>query len=452
MEYPRKLYLINEDSESEKSSLQKTDISNLPFYELNFFSTHNSAIHDCQIGCNSNMDQIKRYLKFIEFFPICIELDLINTDNTDNGILIGHLTKNNMNQIYCYTVINSILNDIGTFYPLVIVCDNSTLYKRIKIPRNKEEEDNLATAMESVLERCKRIFDRDKMVPNKEMESSTPLSELMNKVLFRFKDKDNQANITEPMGVTKAINAGVLSEKINVQIKKIMVDEKITALKNKAIIRTYPKMSRGLFAFKEVKRRLSGGISSTGDNETLTQLNKDFSKHIFSPNHRINFFSFNSYSIEDPNMQKLIKKFANLYNNLNELPDTIDVSVGGNVENQNLVWNNRNINQQTLSTPPQNMDENFVQVKDTEIFRMLDLYEDDEMDDPLPPDPIPIVANNDPLPIGEKRVSKVGGSKKYKKKTKNKKTKNKNKKTKNKNKKKKKKKKTKKKKKKINLF
>ena len=309
MEYQRKLYLIDEDFESEKSSLTKAEIDTLPFYELNFFSTHNSAIHDCQIGCNSNMDQIKRYLKFIKFFPICIELDLINTDN---GILIGHLTKNNMSQIYCYNVINSILNDIGTFYPLVIVCDNSTLYKRLWEDRDEEEEQNLATAMKSVLERCKRIFDRDKMVPNEEMNSLTPLSELMNKVLFRFKDKDNQANITDPMGVTKAITVGLMSAEINVQIEKIMVDKKIKALKNKAIIRTYPRMGDGTFAFKEAKRRVG---SLTGDNENLTKLNKDFLEHIFLPNHKINFFSFNSYSIEDLEMQTLIKNFATLYNN-----------------------------------------------------------------------------------------------------------------------------------------
>ena len=69
----RELFLINEDLESEKSSKTKEEINNLPFYKLNFFSTHNSAINKCQIGCNSNMNEIRRYLKFIEFFPICIE-------------------------------------------------------------------------------------------------------------------------------------------------------------------------------------------------------------------------------------------------------------------------------------------------------------------------------------------------------------------------------------------
>ena len=328
MEYQRKLYLINEESELAKSSLtksslQKTELDRLPFYELNFFSTHNSAINKCQIGCNSNMKEISRYLKFIQFFPICIELDLIYNDK---GTFVGHLTNNNTPIKEVLESISTILEDVkksvqeNKIYPLVIVLDNSTLYKGILqmtelFNRTQTQKDNLATYMRGVLVNCKTFFNGNTV--DGQVSCSDPLSELMNKVLFRFKDEKNIANITENMGVSKAINVGDIS--ISDQIGKIMVDKKITPLENKAIIRTYPRMANVIFIMKASKRRGSLGLLDTGDNENLKQLNKDFLKHIFSPNHKINFFSFNSYSIEESEMQTLIKKFATLYGNT--IPD-----------------------------------------------------------------------------------------------------------------------------------
>jgi len=315
----RDLYLINEKSEEleTKSSLTKVKINTLPFHELNFFSTHNSAINKCQIGCNSNMNEIKRYLKFIEFFPICIELDLIYNAK---GTFVGHLTKKNMPIKEVCTSISKILKEAQTtltkrdvtkeIYPLVIVFDNSTLYKGILqitelLNRTQDQKESLAKYMKKLLVDCKTSFE-GKTVEGP-ISSSARLSELMNKVLFRFKDEDNEANITENMGVSKAINVG---KDITTQCNTIMRE-----LGNEAIIRTYPHMPNRTFVAKASIRKLTRGIIGIGDNGNLKQLNKAFLPHIFSRTHKINFFSFNSYSIEDPDMRKLIKKFATLYGN-----------------------------------------------------------------------------------------------------------------------------------------
>ena len=66
------------------------------FKDLPFLSTHNSTLIDAQLCGTVSMELIERTLNMLEFFPICIELDVCKYSKQGaliNTTFIDHYSK-----------------------------------------------------------------------------------------------------------------------------------------------------------------------------------------------------------------------------------------------------------------------------------------------------------------------------------------------------------------------
>ena len=159
----------------------------LLFKNIKFMSTHNSFIAPCQFGCYVTTFYVNQYIENLAYFPICIEID-IRKKKIGGDIIVAHMTKNalKLTDVFQFILekIQKIKGEHEYFYPLLLSIDTSQIKNA-----GKEILQEIAT-----LFRGKEGEEGEKTFKNylisKKQKSNimeTPLEELMNKVILRYR-------------------------------------------------------------------------------------------------------------------------------------------------------------------------------------------------------------------------------------------------------------------------
>lgn len=296
--------------------------TNLSFKDLICFSTHNSLIIGRQVHGQVSLEPLGIYLPFLQYFPICFEIDIDPSSHKDY-ILIGHISKKKLD----FSVFLKYLSDLykiivdygkllypeKLLYPLILSFDIS------KIQSN-------TTKCTEILNKVIELLDADDVLQNyilRTVELDTKLTSLMNKILLRWGHEQPPATITSKMGssiclpqhnggmVTDCLAKSFSSATCNVSkedmIKDISKQLTITYQKDK-FMRAYPNACC-VSLVGSVTAGLTGSKNNTQDYKTL---NSTLSDIVFY-NHGINCMAFNIHDIDPTKLGILLIKFYKLY-------------------------------------------------------------------------------------------------------------------------------------------
>ena len=271
--------------------------SSIPLKYIKFFSTHNSYVNKLQILGEITDKNVKQYLKYINKFPICIELDIDSSSDICNEIIIDHYSfNNNIKLCKILNYIKTQLLQFKSFYPLVLNVDISNIKKK----HHKITGNNIMNCFINIFKNkcnnCNKIKTRCNITSNtikirtindklEVLNNNTPLSELMNTVLIRM---NNYSNI-------KKTNYSIMHNPVNIKLS--------ASQKHNNVLRVYPNMIYSLLNYNSeelVNLHYEGFLTNTDQHTDYKY---------------INMLSFNWHEIKFKKKMELINAFIVFYKN-----------------------------------------------------------------------------------------------------------------------------------------
>lgn len=320
------------------------EILNLPLQNIKFFSTHNSFILKSQFKGIVGYTTIIDSLNNLEFYPVCIELDLIFKNDI---FYVNHYAQNRtvkkLEEVLLYLKDELILLKKKFKFPLLLSFDISKIKKSMNFyKKNVILLEAIQIQLNQFLlskecEYCKQTIQDGSIL-------NVPMKDLLGKVLIRYKLKivetnqillpdiyfdDNPIKTNNESFYNKSIPYSGENETGRKTKKNKTFEEEMEKYKDKqnSFVRIYPQLTFNKAFQLSLKRTISYRSISNNTNSNYSASSPEIPSYVkvsiqiikfLFDNNNLNCVAFNYHDLT-PDLLKLIRnKFKILYSNYNE--------------------------------------------------------------------------------------------------------------------------------------